>query len=292
MRRVLPLLVSLTLLLVPAGAAAKKHKRHGLGRVVTVTATGNTVTAPGQESIAAATCPPRLFAVGGGFQAPITSTQSMVVHDSYRSSAQAWTAAGRAFSGTSAVTAYAYCRRAAKHPISDVTGTASIPASGAPGTATATCPAGRLIGGGFQSTVGPGSSQVALVEVNASTSSSTWTTTAVANDLGPQTLTAHAYCMKHIRQPLLVSAASSGNVANRESVTATTPRCPISKKKRKRRPRRRLSAGGYSSSIGTPTGPVSILSESRLGPVGWIATDVNGATTPGTISVTTQGICV
>ena len=290
MKRALALVVSLILVLVPASAAAKKHKRHGLGRVVTATATGNTVSAPGQESIATATCPPRLFAVGGGFQAPITAISSMVVHDSYRSSAQAWTAAGRAFSGTSAVTAYAYCRRAAKHPISDVTGTASVAASGAPGTATATCPSGRLIGGGFQSTVGPGNAQVALVEVNASTSSSTWTTTAVANGSGPQTLTAHAYCMRRVRAPVLVSASSSGNVALRESVTATTPRCPISKKKRKRRPRRRLSAGGYSSSIGTPTGPVGILSESRLGPVGWIATDVNG-TTPGTISVTSQGIC-
>jgi hypothetical protein len=295
MRRIVVMFACLllALALVPATAAAKKHKKRGLGPVITVTATGNTVTAPGQESIATATCPPRLFAVGGGFSAPITATSSMVVHDSYRSSAQAWTVAGRAFTGTSAATAYAYCRRAAKNPVSDQTGTAPIAASGAPGSATATCPTGRLIGGGFQSTVGPGNPQVALVEVNASTSSSTWTATAVANGSGPQTLTAHAYCMSGIRAPVLVSASSSGNVALRESVTATTPGCPISKKKgkkRKTRPPRKLSAGGYSSTIGTATGPVGVLSDSRLGPPGWVATDVNG-TSPGTISVTSQGIC-
>src|SRR3954447_17164141 len=110
MRRTLPLLACLILALVPAGAQAKKkHKKPGLGPVVTVTAVGNTATGNGAISTATAFCPPGLQAVGGGYTAPFVTASRLAVLDSFRSAPVSWTVNGITNSTSGAATSFVYC---------------------------------------------------------------------------------------------------------------------------------------------------------------------------------------
>jgi hypothetical protein len=294
----------LALASTPALAKKKKRKSAALGPVVTVSAIGNSTSAQGQVSTATATCPPRTVAMGGGFTSPLTDTTTMVVERSFRSSDTSWTVSGRNFAGTASVTGHAYCRRAPR-PITHVTATGLIP-SGIlmSGTAGAQCPSNlRLIGGGFETTAGPGPGQQSFPQVSATTAEGIWTVRGLNNNLGAQTVTAHAYCLGGIRPPTVVATTNTGTVAPAGSVSTTSPACPNLRKKpkksaapvkkrRKKRPRQVLSAGGFLSPIPLSGDLTTIYADSRIGSGGWLATGVGSGPNAGTLSVTSQGICV
>jgi hypothetical protein len=281
----------LILALLPASAEAKKkRKRAGLGPVVTVSAAGNAVTGVGQASIATARCPKGAQAIGGGFS---LSSDKLAVVQSYRSGRRTWQVAAQrnvfaSSGGAATATAYAYCRRTTR-AVKDVTGTASLP-SGVGGirSASAACPKGsRLVGGGFHSTFG--AFQYGFAAESLSTAPRTWAITMINTTSGSPTITAHAYCIKAIGATSILAATTSSPTPALASASATSPPCPAGK--RKRRPKRFLGGGGFSSPVnqGFPT-DFPILTESRIGPGAWVATAVHyGVNTP--FTVTSQGVC-
>ena len=295
---------ALALAASPALAKKKKKKPAGLGAVSTVTATGNTVSAIGQYSTANATCPTGTQAVGGGYSAPFDATNQLAVTDSFRSSPQTWTViAAWGSEGSGAVAAQAYCRRTSKS-ISDVTGTGGIEGgSFSAGSTSATCPANtQLIGGGFQSTKGSSATtiEVAVVESNLSTGPGVWGIAAVNNGTQPETVTAHAYCVSHIRPPLQLNATTSQAAGRFGTVTSSTPSCPVPKKakhrkkgkKKKKKPRQFLSAGGFATPPATDGDVAPVPLQSMVGPSGgWLAQAANAADNTSSLPVTAQGIC-
>jgi hypothetical protein len=296
--------VGLALALTAAPAFAKKKhpkKPIKLGPVVTASAAGNTTSKNGDESVAVATCPPGKQAIGGGFSAAVSvSGSSLLVHDSYRSSAQTWTAAARDDSGLlfgGGVTAFAFCRNATKSPVADATQSITLNAAGMPQTASASCPSGQqLVGGGFQSTVGPTPDDVAIIRQNAPLSGG-WSATAANNTAQPQTLTAHAYCLAGLRPPTIITAVKSSTLGTNRTIRATTATCPRppkpkkgKKRKKKKKPAQLLAAGGFSGPLGIESGPVVLWSASQIGNAAWnaAATNVND---PGSVSITSYGVC-
>lgn len=301
MKRGLVLSVSLALALTAAPAEAKKKHRNkaGLGPVVTATATGAAVSSPGALSTASVSCPGRRQAVGGGFSAPFGTVGDVEVLSSYRSDPRTWTVDGTPIigMGPASITGFAYCRRA-NHKLIDVAGTGQVPTFfPASGSAVASCPPGaRLIGGGFQSTLGPGPSDRPILTASLSTAPGRWSVTGISNTIAPETLTAHAYCMRGIRAPQILSATVSEATPQFSSETAlaagcSAPRKPKTKKGRQK-PQRLLAAGGFFTpppTVGTVAVPV--YTDSRLSGGGWLAAAVNIGGDPGTFSVTSQGLC-
>jgi hypothetical protein len=292
----------LALTLPAAPALAKKHKKaKPLGPVVTVTATGNNATGDGSISAATATCPAGKQAVGGGFTSPLADGNAVVVKDSFRSSPQAWTVRGVVVDGAGSVNAYAYCRRAKGHAVTDVTASAGFNSSGEVHTLAPPCTSGKLIGGGFESTSIPGDDAVVFPQENLATSPTTWTVTEVANQDGARTATAHAYCMVKTRTPTVLGQTTGATVGFLTSVASTTPQCPRPPKPKagKKRKRKLLSAGGFRVSPvngltgGMPGLPLMVFADSQIGPTGgWFTRAVNGSGGVGTtVSVTSQGIC-
>jgi hypothetical protein len=279
--------------------AKKKHKKKppAFGPVVTATATGNTTTAADETSTAVANCPAGTQAVGGGFSAtPPGGTNFFSVFASFRSSPTSWTVKGYNQTGNGTATAYAYCRKTTKS-ITDVTGSATIPAPFGTGTATATCPSGtQLIGGGFDSTTqAPGS--VGFPQINMSTSPGSWTVKSFNNAFDELGLTAHAYCVAGIRASLVLQKTASGSPGPTEALSASTDSCPAppkpkkkkGKKKRKRPQARLLSAGGFA--FGSTPVQLPVFTENRISGTGWLASATQyGPSEP--LSVTTQGFCV
>jgi hypothetical protein len=302
MRRSFALLACLTLALAPGAAEAKKKKKKPpLGPVLTAAAPGNTVSAVGQVSTAAANCPAGTQAIGGGFSAPFNASVGIAVIDSYRSGQQTWTVSGISqIAGPGAATAFAYCRSTKQ--LADVTGTGVVP-SGLlmTGSASATCPSDtQLVGGGFQSTRGPTPGAYAFPATNIGTGPSTWSVTAINNTSGAQTITAHAYCIRGIRAAAFLSTTASPTTAFLGSASATSPACPKPKKpkkgkkknKKKKKPRRLLTAGGFSSPFSPQTGLVPRYTDSHIGVGGWLATAVNITGPNAPFSVTSEGVCV
>jgi hypothetical protein len=287
--------VGIAVLALPAGATAKKHKKaKGLGPVVTVTATGNSVSGSGSVSTAVATCPSGTVVFGGGFSAPLLSgSTAIAVFESYRSAPGSWTASALRLGGSGAAASVAYCRRSSR-PIADVTATGAVPSGTAKtGSATATCPSGtRLVAGGFQSSRGPGTAALAVPWTNMASGSS-WSLVSANNSSGAQTITAHAYCLAGIRAPTVVSSQRLSSVAQYQTLTATTPVCPAPKKKgkKKKKPRQRLSAGGFSTPIPAAS-PLAVFDSSMEASSAWAATASNASGPTGSISITSQGICV
>jgi hypothetical protein len=292
----------------PALAKKKKKKSAALGPVVAVSAQGNNTTALGQRSSAIAVCPPGTIAVGGGFTSAFSlgGGSAIAVDNSFRSSNESWQVTGENFSGTGAVTAHAYCRRA-RHPVVDVTAAAPIPGTiFAVGSATAGCPAGtQLIGGGFQTTRGPNTGEIAFPFVNAQTGPQTWTVSSANNTANTRTLTAHAYCMAQIKTPTTVTGAASNVVPPLGQVSATSATCPVpkkgkgkkgsaSKKRKRKQPRQLLSGGGFSSPTPGSGNPFVVYIDSRAGAGTWLATAVNGSVfgTSGALLVSGQGQCL
>jgi hypothetical protein len=292
----------LALTLPAAPALAKKHKKaKPLGPVVTVTASGNNASGDGSISAATATCPAGKQAVGGGFTSPLAEGNAVIVKDSFRSSRQAWTVRGIAVDGAGSVTAYAYCRRAKGHAVTDVTASAGFNATGEVHTLAPSCTSGKLIGGGFESTSIPGDPAVVFPQQNLATSSTTWTVTEVANQDGARTATAHAYCMVKTRTPTVLAQTTGATVGFLTSVASTSPSCPRPPKRKtgKKRKPKLLSAGGFSVSPingltgGMPGLPLMVFGESRLGPTGgWFVRATNGSGGAGTtVSVSSQALC-
>jgi hypothetical protein len=153
--------------LCAAPALAKKHKKpKGLGPVVTATAVGPTIAAPGISS-ASASCPSGLQAVGGGFSASFDATNRLVVTESYRSSVNTWHVSAFVGSGSGAATAYAYCRRNNK-VITDATATGTVRAAPFKTEAPVFFARGRGCAQRWiQITSGPGPSSIAPMEASA-----------------------------------------------------------------------------------------------------------------------------
>jgi len=291
------ILITLCFLLVlPAtpALAKKKHKEATkLGPVVTVTATGPVVTGTGRGSTAVANCPPGTVVVGGGFSLAQGNPVNTAIFESYRSAPGSWTVSSINSGGgvSGAVNAYGYCRRSSR-AISEVTMPTTVPGGlGQSGSVTVFCPARSFpVSGGFQSTTTPGSRDVALTQTSLG-SNNGWVFSALNNASPAQTLTAHVYCLAGIKPPVLVQANTNAFLAQGQTATATTPQCPKAKKKkgRKKRRRRALSAGGFQ----TPsTQPYALFTSSSVSGTGWASTAVNVTSTPGQVSVTSQGICV
>jgi hypothetical protein len=291
------------LLLAPASALAKKkHKKPTkLGPVITATASGPQVNGTGAVSTAVASCPPGTAVIGGGFSIPDRySPRTTAVFESYRSGPGSWTVSaltsGPELGG---VTAYGYCRSSTR-PITDVAASNVLPSGlGQTISTSASCPAkSSVVAGGFQATHTPATRSVGLPQSSLSSSASTWTVASLNNAAPTQTVTTHAYCLAGIRRPTLVSSQSSATLGQDQKLSATSPSCPVPKKKakkkgkkRKKTPAQLLSAGGFS----TPTrsaSPFVLFTESLADSPGWKSTADNVTNDTGTFSATSQGVCV
>jgi hypothetical protein len=116
--------------------------------------------------------------------------------------------------------------------------------------------------------------------------------TEVANQDGPQTVRAAAFCMRKIGAPKLVSQTTSATLGFFGSISSTTPTCPKAKGKKSKR--KLLSAGGFAvSPVNGMTGtPLMALGESHIRPTGgWLANATNDFSATGPVSLTSQGIC-
>ncbi len=308
MHRAIALVACLIFALAVAPAdAKKKHKKKpiDLGRVATVTVPSNVTNADGQEATATATCPAGLNAVSGGFTSPLTPGSAVPVHDSYMSSPTTWTVSGRNFVGRGGVSATVYCRKTTRAPVTDVASSVLVPGvDAAVGTAAPTCPgASRAISGGFQSTTGTNAGDMLFPKSSLLTSVNTWTVTSInVESTQSFTLTGHAYCMSRIRPPKTLSATVSVPAVQNTSTEASTPVCPApkkakkkkGKKKRKKQPAQLLSAGGFSTPLTTLANPPqAAVGASVLGTSGgWFGSVTNATNGVGTLSLTTQGVCV
>ena len=302
MKRCVLLLAALALAISPAAALAKKkHKKPTkLGPGTTVLATGPVVNGSGTVTTAVASCPAGLAATGGGFSlSQDTNPQTTGVFESYRSAPGSWTASAITTGlENGQVNAFAYCRHTTR-AISDVAATGSLPGGSLQtGKASATCPTGtQAIGGGFQVSRTEGTRFLGLPQSSMSVSGSTWSVLAINNGSAPQTITAHADCLAGIRAPTVVSSATTATLNQDQTVTSTSPSCPVVKKskkkkgKKKKRPQQLLSAGGFS--MPPPSGePIALLTATQAGPTGWVSTAANVTNTTGPLTITSQGICV
>jgi hypothetical protein len=297
--------VSLVLCAAPALAKKKHKKPTGLGPVVTVTAVGPTIAAPG-ISPASATCPSGLQAVGGGFSAPFDATNRVVVTESYRSSVNTWQVSAFVGSGSGAAIAYAYCRRNNK-VITDATATGTVPSGSLQsGSAQALCAPGAVaLSGGFQITSGPGPSSIAIPMESIGGGPvpggvppvGNWTVVAQNNGSPAQTITAHVYCTTGLKLPAFRQDQGSAVVPQLGSLTQTSSCPPVpkpkkkSKKKKKKSPQL-LSAGAfYSPFIPGSSAVFPVHTDSRIVGAGFIDTAVNGGSGTGTLTVQSQAMC-
>jgi hypothetical protein len=301
MRPLSLLIAGMALLLLPATAPANAHKKKGmtLGPVVTATFTGPATTTPGGLSIATATCPEGLRALGGGFTAPFGSQSAMVVTSSYRNSPSSWQVVGTLVSGSGAATAYAYCRRTTLR-VTDVAVTGTLPSgSGARTTVAAECARRTVpIGGGFQMTSGPDPAHLPIPNENIGGDrlSGTmlpvheWRVGAQNSNTGEQAIVAHAYCAGGIKRPAFTQKQGSASVPLFGSVTESSAcPAPLKRKKGATRTVRRLSAGGFFSV--TVPGVLPVHSDSRIVGNAFIGTAVNGGSVTGPLAVQSQAIC-
>lgn len=298
MRRVLLLGLCLVVALPLAPALAKKHKKKvpRLGPVLTATAAGNVPTSSNLESTATAACPAGTRAVGGGFAAPFAPGNALVVHDSFRSSPTTWTVSGTLVNGAGVVDAYAYCRKTKGHPITDVSTSIGFNETGEVHGISASCPSGKLIGGGFQATTIPGDEAVIFPTANQSDRKKTWSVGGVANQDGPRVLTAHAYCMAKVRATTYADGYSTATVGQFGAV-ASTATCLTAKptKKGKKRRRKPLFTGGFHTTPinRTPDFPSMVFTESHATAIGgWVASATNRFNATGGVSVLSQGLCL
>jgi hypothetical protein len=293
-------------LLLPGSALAKKKHNKApkpLGPVETVTESG--FAGDGETATASATCPAGTVVVGGGFTTPpVASGQGIIVLSSFRSSPVDWTVSGVVSGDRKAITAHGYCRNTRGRAITDVSTSATVSRAGQVTSLTSSCPSGKLIAGGFESTRAQLQGHMLWPQASWATSSSAWTVTVLPIEAGDRTLTAHAYCMARIKQPAIVSQTSSGAPGQLGTVESNSPSCPSTKnkkakkkgkKRRKRKVRpKQLSAGGFAVPLDlTPEAPLLVITDSRIGTGGtWLAKATNrslGSTPP---SITSQGICL
>jgi hypothetical protein len=304
-KRGLVLIVSLALVLAAAPAEGKKkHRKPGLGPVVTATATGPVVTTPAGLSSASATCPGGLQAVGGGFSAPFTTSNALVVTESYRSAPDTWHVAATLVSGNGAATAYAYCRHKTLR-VTDVAATETLPSGpGESKLVEADCePGAAALSGGFQMTSGPLQGHLPIPEQSigggpvpgGTPPVGNWRVVAQNSNTGAQTITAHVYCARKIAVPAIRQDQGSGTVPVGGSLTETSfcPSHKVSKKKGKKPGKRRrarlLSSGGFYSPFAV--GVLPVHTDSRIAGGGFIDTAVNGGSVTGPMTLQSQAMC-
>ena len=276
-------------------ALAKKKKKAVLqGPVVTASATGNTASATGEVSTAVASCPKGKVALGGGFSAPWDPASALGVFESYRSGTRSWTVSAFRSAGSGAASAFVYCRKATK-AVTDASASATVPSgSGETAGASATCPSGsRLISGGFQSSRGPDTVALAFALVNMSTGPGTWSISDVNNSVGAQTITAHAYCLAGIKSPRILNATNSPTLAQGVIGSTNSPSCPAPKRKgkKKKKPAKLLSGGGYAGPL-PPAAPAGIATESHTAGRSWLTSTANITGPNAPLAITSQAICV
>jgi hypothetical protein len=280
----------------PIPAQAKKSQRKPLGPVVTVSATGNLVASEGQVSTATATCPAGKTMIGGGFSAPLAAGSAghgLAVFETYRSGRQTWTVSAVATGDApaAAVRSFGYCRTAHRL-VTDQSAVGVMPGRlRSSASATATCPRHTsLISGGFQSNRDPGTTRVALPVTNLAGGKSSWTVTGVNNGtMFSRIVTAHAYCMARIRGPMRVSRSTRPTLTQFGTGMLPSPACP----KKGRKPRRLLSAGGFSTPATVSPNPAVVLTESfSAGRSGWLLRFTNVTGPSSAVPVTSQAICL
>lgn len=282
------------LALCAAPAEAKKGKKpKPLGPVVTVTVIGPVPAPSDLGSTVTATCPAGTQVFGGGFSAPFGETAGMLVHESHRSGPRSWTVTAHNINGPVPITVEAYCRRAKKRSIATFVATETLTGAGEVRQPTAACPSGRtLVGGGFTSTVGPGGDDLILIQTS-NPRNSVWEVSGYNVDPNPLSLTAEAYCMGPGTKTKLPVGIQSGPASQLTPVSATSAACPKPKKKKggKKTKQTRMSAGGFIVPMGPPGGPIPFVTESRMTSQGWLTTASPASNAPGTLSVTSRGVC-
>jgi hypothetical protein len=293
--RLMPFLCLLLLAASPAAEAAKKKgsgkdEAAPFGPVRTVAAQGNPATGTplGTEpSSATATCPKGTKVVGGGFLTPAAPNVLMAIEQSFRSSPRSWTVVGNAIAGTSAVTAYGYCRKTPGKIKEVITSTFTGGFFLAEGSASVACPRNtRVISGGFELTRGPGPADLATARASISSGNS-WLVSAWSATEAPQGVIVYGYCAEEARTKAkrrtvsgVVPIDGAGSVASRG--------CP--KPKRGQR-RKRMGTGGFSSSLPTTETAIMLITESRLANRRWQVAALNVSGESGTGSVTAAGVC-
>jgi hypothetical protein len=293
---------------VPAAEAKPKKKPKGAPSVFVRTA-NSTAAADGQAVSAAATCPKRTIALGGGFQAPFarTGTGSIVdftvVHESRRTGPRTWSVSGVRQDGGAAgpaltLTASVHCRspRLGKRPkakkgkkprllqVTEVPATGSAGGANATLSATASCPPGqRILGGGFSISPGPvltGTESFATPSQSTPVDAFTWQASATNAGTIPRAITSHAYCIAR-KVPVFTRASAdvAGSDGARPEGTPAAPACPG---------RRVLVGGGFSHPHNPIFKPIPSTSSAVNGE--WHATAWLPGAEGGTLGAT--GICL
>jgi hypothetical protein len=203
--------------LAPGAGAAKTRVAVG----VTNLAGANT------QGTAQANCPRGSVVISGGFgqtpTADLSTGHYVNVHDSHRQGARAWTVSGVQFgSGTSTLTAFAYCRPQ-KKPRQVIKNVPLLAAARYEASAKATCPDGlKPISGGFTVPRLIGSTSTFLTQSEI-LGKRQWVVTGVRSSTSASadgTVTAYAYCVNG-KRPKSKTKTVTG-------VSAVTPKAPLS----------------------------------------------------------------
>jgi hypothetical protein len=149
---------------------------------------------PGQTRTAVATCPGNRRLFGGGFQrTDFTARGGDYITESRATSDKSWSVTGRAFGGFGGeLTAIAYCWHSKKPLLTEVSASADLGTGRFATATTPTCPAGKIVFGGFSST--PAGS--VLLTNGFFAGNGGWSASGM-NQFGPTAIiTAYGYCLK------------------------------------------------------------------------------------------------
>lgn len=164
-----------------------------------------------------------------------------------------------------------------------VSATATSPGAVAPGplSATATCPSGRALSGGFDIS-GPPGSDFGVITESSRVGDNAWRATFLPTDFN-QTVTAEVYCA-NVKGA--ISTVSSSQQLGPSFLTTVSPTatCPQGQ---------RVISGGFQDSPADPTAsPGAFATENKLvGPNGWQATFLRGGGPSTQDQVTVNAYC-
>jgi hypothetical protein len=166
-----------------------------------------------------------------------------------------------------------------------VSSTATSAGAVAPGPlgATATCPSGRALSGGFEVNGPPGTFTPEVIE-SSRVGDNGWRATYLPTATG-QSLLAEVYCATKVKGSISTVSASQQLGAGVFSSANPTATCPTGQ---------RLISGGFQNAVGDPTDPPSAyLTENRLvQPNGWRAGFLRGLSTATPDQLTVHAYCL